>query len=304
MAVDRVELGDLIALRSEAGGLDLGSRRSVTTDLAGAARSGFRGRGMDFEEHRLYQPGDESRSIDWRVTARTGRMHVRVFREERERPVLVAVDLRRPMWFGSRGAFKSVLAARATALCAWAAIERGDRVGGLVFGGGQHEEIRPRGGPGGALRLLHALCRDASGNGASAGAELTAALQRLVRMTPGGALVVILSDYRGLADAQANLLRRVARHAEVIVGFVHDPLEAELPPPGHYPLARERGAPPVLLGTAEPVRRAAWRQAFASRRDAAQQAARACGGHWLDLCTARPVRESLERALGRRWRAA
>lgn len=304
MAVDRIELEELIALRRQAGGLCLAGARRVLTEGAGAMLSRFRGRGMDFEEHRPYQPGDDSRFIDWRVTARTGRMHVRVFREERERPVLLAVDLRLPMWFGSRGCFKSVLAARATALCAWAAADGGDRVGGVVFGGGRHDEIRLRGGPAGVLRLLRVLQRDRPAAASSPGGELGAALERLVRMAPGGALVALFSDFRGLADEQANLLRRLARHAELLLGFVHDPLEAELPPPGDYPLARAGGGSPVLLSTAGPARRAAWRQALALRRDAVREITRACGGHWLDLCTARPVTESLGRALGGKRRAA
>src|ERR687891_545971 len=131
MAAHRIDTDDLIALRRHAGAIDFAGRRRVLTDQSGAHVSGFRGRGMDFEEHRVYQAGDEARTIDWRVTARTGTTHVRLYREERERPVLLVVDARPAMQFGTRGCFKSVLAARAAALCAWAAHARGDRVGGM-----------------------------------------------------------------------------------------------------------------------------------------------------------------------------
>ena len=90
-------------------------------------------RGIDFEEFRPYQAGDDIRLIDWRVTARTGRPFIKVFREERERPVIIAVDQTHNMYFGSRVAFKSVIAAQAAAVFCWLAIDNGDRVGGLVF---------------------------------------------------------------------------------------------------------------------------------------------------------------------------
>ena len=122
----------------------LGRRNRALSVLAGPNKSNFRGRGIDFEEVRNYQPGDDIRSIDWRVTARTGTAHTKLFREERERPVLVAVDQRSSMFFGSSHCFKSVLAAQLASLLAWSALDAGDRVGGLVFNDASHREIRPR----------------------------------------------------------------------------------------------------------------------------------------------------------------
>ena len=112
-------------------------------DSGGGYVSPYRGRGMEFEEVRAYQPGDDIRNMDWRVTARTGRPHTKLFREERERPVLFLVDLGPSMAFGTRVAFKSVVAARAAALLAWAARDNGDRIGGIVFAGKRHRELRP-----------------------------------------------------------------------------------------------------------------------------------------------------------------
>ena len=154
----KIELDDLLAWRQHAAAVDLSSRRRVLTDLAGTHLSGFRGRGMEFEEHRVYQPGDEVRSMDWRVTARTGEPHIRLYREERERPVILVADLRATMQFGTRGCFKSVLAARALALCAWSAMANGDRVGGLVLDGQREQQLRSAGGRRGVLQLMHALC--------------------------------------------------------------------------------------------------------------------------------------------------
>lgn len=300
MSVHRIEADDLIALRREAVHVDLSSRRRVMTDLAGAHVSGFRGRGMDFEEHRAYQPGDEARTIDWRVTARTGKPHVRLYREERERPVLLAIDLRPPMWFGTRGCYKAVLAARAAALCAWSAVANGDRVGGLSFGRRHHTEIRVAGGPRGVLRLLHSLESDTPLETDAAPRALADAIQRLLRTTRPGSLVGLFSDFRGMGRIEADLLRRLTRRAELIVGFVHDPLEAELPPPGQYPVADCAGGAAYLLNTACKPARVRWQEAFHARRRAAQDLALGCGAHWLDLGTATPLLESFARAFGRR----
>lgn len=299
MAVDRIELDELIGLRVQAGAIELGARLPVMSAHAGHRISGFRSRGMDFEEHRPYQPGDEARLIDPRVSARRGRLHVRVYREERERPVLLAVDLRPAMWFGTRGCFKAVQATRAAALCAWAAAGGGDRVGGLRFGHGTHEESRPRAGVAGPLRLFAALSR-APGAAEERDDEFRGALQRLVRLAGSGSFVVVLSDFRGLRAAEAGMLRRIGRHAAMAFVFIHDPLEAELPPPGLYPLALAAGAKPVLIDTADRTARARWREAFATRRDGARELARALGARWVELSTADAVVAGMARAFARR----
>ena len=130
--------------------------RLARARLAGDHLSRFRGRGMDYRESRAYQPGDDVRSMDWRITARTGVPHVKLYQEERERPVVLFLDLNPGMFFGSRGMLKSVAAARAAALVAWAAAERGDRVGAMLFDGG-HCDLPPRGGRHGVLRLIREL---------------------------------------------------------------------------------------------------------------------------------------------------
>lgn len=304
MSATRIELDDLLAQRRHAAAVDLSSRRRVLTDLAGPRLSGFRGRGMEFEEHRLYAPGDEVRSIDWRVTARTGKTHVRLYREERERPVLLVVDLRATMAFGTRGSFKSVLAARAAAVCGWAAVANGDRVGGQCFADNWHSEVRPAGGRRGLLALCHALAGPRGGV-RPAPRALHDTLHRLLRTTRSGSLVVLLSDFRGLDDAAHDLLLRLGRRAELIVGFVHDPLERELPQPGRYTVRGAGDDGPVhTLDTTARAQRLRWARQFAARRAAAEQAAVTCRAHWLDLPTERDCLESLSRGLGRRRLAA
>ncbi|MBR9812679.1 DUF58 domain-containing protein [bacterium] len=303
MSATRIELADLTAMRQHAAAVDLSSRRRVHTDLAGPKLSGFRGRGMEFEEHRLYAPGDDVRSMDWRVTARTGQPHVRLYREERERPVILAVDLRLPMQFGTRGCFKAVQAARAAALCGWAAVRNGDRVGGLCFAGGQHSEVRPAGGRRGMGQLLHALVAD-NARATDRPAALFDALQRLLHTARSGSLVALFSDFRGLDDNTEDLLRRLGRRCELIIGHVHDPLERQLPPPGQYPIRDGEDEHPALIDTAQRRTRQQWAQQFQARHTALTDLCRASRGHWLDLPTDLAAHDAVSRSLGRRRLAA
>ncbi len=155
-----VSQAGLIRLSAPARAIALDVLR-VNSLQTGAYVSHFRGRGMEFDESRPYQPGDDPRSIDWRVTARSTTAYTKLFREERERPVLVCVDLRSNMHFATRGCFKSVNASRAAALISWAAHHRGDRLGGLIFGDTTHRELKPRLGRRAALRFVHELVEHA-----------------------------------------------------------------------------------------------------------------------------------------------
>jgi len=147
----------LTQLRYAARVIDLVAMSKALNPLSGLLTSNFRGRGIDFAEVRVYQPGDDIRTIDWRVTARTGKPHTKLFQEEKERPVLLIVDQSKSMFFGSKVTFKSVIAAQAAALVAWTALEGGDRVGGLVFSDTGHREVRPRRTKSSVLRLLHEI---------------------------------------------------------------------------------------------------------------------------------------------------
>ena len=152
----QVTLADLVRLRPAGESLRLTAPR-IRVATEGGHVSPYKGRGVEFDESRPYQPGDDLRTIDWRVTARTGKPHTKVFREERNRPVFVWLDLRRPMLFATRGAFKGVRAAEAAALVAWSAVANGDRLGGLVFSETEHHELRPALGSRAALRLLQTI---------------------------------------------------------------------------------------------------------------------------------------------------
>ena len=233
----RVSVAGLVGLSQAAASIRLGRGR-ILSRQSGDYQSPFRGRGMEFDESRLYQPGDDIRNIDWRVTARTGKTHTKLFREERERPVFVWMDLRRPMHFATRGSYKSVLAAQLATLIAWSALNNGDRVGGLIFSEREHHELKPQRGKTAVLRLVNRIVNDAAWSlPAAPGGDrqsLEPALQRLHRVARPGSLVFLISDFRELDSAAEIPLARLCRHNEVAMLFVYDQLEQALPPPGRY----------------------------------------------------------------------
>ena len=233
----RVTARELIDLQQQARQLDLAMRQPARAQLAGSHASRFRGRGMDFQESRSYQAGDDIRNMDWRVTARTGRPHIKLFEEERERPVILLVDLRPSMFFATRGALKSVVAARLAALLAWVTTRHGDRVGALLFNGGHHE-LEPRGGHRGVMQLIQALLRltdpaSAIESGLDAG-SFNDSLVRLRRIVRPGSLIVLISDFYGLDEDSMKHLSRLRRHNDMLALQIVDPIELAAPPPGRY----------------------------------------------------------------------
>jgi uncharacterized protein (DUF58 family) len=206
--------------------------------------SRFKGRGMEFNEARLYQPGDDIRSIDWRVTARTGKTHTKVFREERERPVFISLDNRLTMHFATRGVFKSVLSAKLSGLLAWAAEYHGDRIGGQIFSEQECQELKPQNGRHAVLRFLSAIVGKSDSSSAineltakaKANAKITLeqVLARLTQHARPGSLVYIISDFRGINDQAETHIAKLSEHCEVVLIFIYDPLESSLPPKGRY----------------------------------------------------------------------
>jgi uncharacterized protein (DUF58 family) len=286
-----------------------GPARAIALDVlrvnslqTGAYVSRFRGRGMEFDESRPYQPGDDPRSIDWRVTARSTTAYTKLFREERERPVLVAVDLRSNMHFATQGCFKSVNASRAAALIAWAAHHRGDRLGGLIFGDTSHRELKPRLGRRSALRFVHELAehRDWQKNEVPASGldPFTQAMSALRRVARPGSLVVVISDFHGFNRATQSYLSNVARHSEVLAVFLNDPIERELPPPGRYRLVSDDDE--LAIDTyATPARRD-YELAFAERLHALERFCHTYHVHLMPMSTNDDPVSTLQTALGRR----
>jgi uncharacterized protein (DUF58 family) len=276
----RVDADDLIALRGRAARLKPVRSMAARSSLAGAHRSRFRGRGMDYRESRHYQAGDDIRNMDWRITARAGHPHVKLFDEERERPVVVLADFGPSMFFATTGAFKSVIAARLAALIGWSAVSHGDRIGALIFSGhasGRHQELSPAGGRRGQMRLIRALVEAGDPDrGLAAAAEddgavdagpsddgegaLTTALARLRRVARPGSLVFLLSDFYRMDDDTERHLARLAQHNDLTAFQVLDPLEQAPPPPGRYGISDGRRS--GIIDTASGAERMRYQRHF------------------------------------------
>ncbi|MGH8688132.1 MAG: DUF58 domain-containing protein [Burkholderiales bacterium] len=252
----RSALDDLLALRRYGAAM----RRLLALDAERDARTRTaRAAGMDYAESRPYAAGDDVRRIDWRVTARTGRAHTKLYRMERGRDVCAIADQRAPMRFGTRAAFKSVVAAELAALAGWAAAEGGDRFGALVAGaGGAH--IRP----GEAELAVAGLCAALAAPGAGEDAPLDALASRAAAASPPGTRFFVASDF---ADDESVLLRAVGTlraRGDAVLVWVHDSLELRLPPPARYPLTDGRDA--LVLDTGSRAVRAAHSNDAAARR--------------------------------------
>jgi uncharacterized protein (DUF58 family) len=261
------ELEQLIDQRHSGRQLNLAQRNRALSALSGPNKTNFRGRGIDFEEVRGYQPGDDIRTIDWRVTARTGSAHTKIFREERERPVLIVCDQRNSMFFGSRNCCKSVLASHCAALLAWAALEQGDRIGGLVFNDHSHSEIRPRRSRRSVLALLN-LIQDFNRQlplVTEPGDEhqFTTLLLELRRIARPGSAIFLVSDFLGaLEKSSLEHLYQLSRHTEITAIHCSDPLERELPASGRYRVTNGRQNADLFTGDKQ--MRRSFRERFTS----------------------------------------
>lgn len=250
----------------------------IRSQQAGGYLSHFKGRGMEFDEVRLYQIGDDIRRIDWRITARTDQTYTKIFREERERPVFISVDNRPTMHFATRGVFKSVLAAKLAALLAWTADHHGDRIGGQIFSERGCQELKPQNGKQAVLRFLHALVTkpEEQPNYRFSGqlnfvterkpeVSLTfeQVLARLTQHAKPGSLVYIISDFRGNDDKNEAYFAKLSRHCDVVLIFVYDPLESHLPNKGRYRFTDNNRD--VVIDTGDQQRLMRYQQHFTER---------------------------------------
>lgn len=266
MSAIQVTLDDLLAMRLRAARLAQLAQR-VAGSHAAVHASRFRGRGVDYAESRAYQPGDDIRQMDWRVTARTGRPHTKLFTEERERSVLAVLSCNPSLRFGTRVRFKSVQAARTAALLAWATALSGDRIGAIGYGPGLNAEVKPSGGVRGALRCLRAFVEwDAITRGAKESIPLSQALQRARRLARPGTQIILLTDGFDCDEAAESALTMLAEHCDIAAVVLSDPLEHVAPPPARYALQGEGGA--VLLDFAQQSTRSRWPQWFEEQRAA------------------------------------
>ena len=291
-----VSLAELLEMRHRLGEVQLFSSGLRRSPLIGLHHSKLRGRGVDFDQVRVYQAGDDVRNIDWRGTARSQEPHTKLFHEERERPVFLLVEQSPRLFFGSGLCFKSVLAAQTAALFGWAALAHNDRIGGLVFNDSSSTEVRPRRSKQSLLQLLGRLVRANQALGAPIGSEasgdgLGLALRRAREVLRPGSLVLLICDERSLSEAAELQLALLARHCDLILLTLSDPLDHALPAAG---LLRFTDAQARLeLDTSDAELRQAWRARGAAREQRWQRVAQKLGVLRLPLTTQRDLVEQL-----------
>lgn len=261
------DLTSLLRLRFGARDLKLFAQRPARSLLSGGERTRFRGRGIDFEEVRLYQPGDDIRTIDWRVTARTQVPHTKIFREERERPVFMVADQRSAMFFGSQRCFKSVMGAHICAILAWAALSNSDRVGGLVFGDNIQRDIRPRRSKHAVLELLHQLQGFNRALHSPIAEQQSISLREMLsdtrRLAKPGCAIFIASDFHDFDEHCEQELFELARHTDMTLIHLYDPLERQLA--NNTSLTISDGNNRCVLPADERGFQQAWRTNYAAR---------------------------------------
>jgi uncharacterized protein (DUF58 family) len=296
-------LDDLLELRHQAHTLGLSSHHLVNSSFAGLYASVFRGAGVNFEEVRDYREGDDIRYMDWKVTARTDRPHLKIFREERERSVVLCLDKGPHMNFGTRGTFKSVQAARAAALIGWAASRLNDRVGGLVFGdpraGLQH--FRPSRGRRALWQLLRTLTEPGSAPEASVDC-LAGALKRAATGLPTGSLVFVIADLNREVLGLERVLGDLTQRNSVVLIPVDDPADREIPAMGVTTFTGTDGRL-IEIDTTDPQAQRAFSEAWEQRRDLLQAIAHRLHIILLPVRTDEEIHLTLIRALEQRARS-
>ncbi len=297
-----VRIDELLELRHGAHALGMSSRHRVQSVLSGLYASVFRGQGMDFEETREYQEGDEIRNMDWRVTARTGLAHLKVFREERERAVILCVDAGPHMQFGTRGTFKSIQAARASALLGWSAASNQDRVGALLFGdpGKGLRYFRPSRARLSMWRMLRALTEQPS-SAPPEGDALVEALEKLRRVASTGALIFVIADMNRDPDPLHQSLGRLCQRHDVVLMPVDDPADREIPAIGRILFSTLDGTR-IEIDTDSEMGRRHYRERWENNRQALDTLVRRLGLTLIPVPTNVEIHHVLIRGLRRRAR--
>ncbi|WNC73858.1 DUF58 domain-containing protein [Thalassotalea psychrophila] len=226
-------LDALRRLQFKAQGFSFTPKQPVNSILAGKNASKLRGRGLNFEEMRQYHIGDDIRTMDWKVTIRTGKPHVKVYTEERERNVLLLVDQRQSMFFGSKGKMKSVIAAEIAALIAWKVIDSTDRVGGVIFNDNNAVSMGPKRSRNQVIQLMAEITRQnhllKSGEvGKEHHLSLEHMLEQVTRIVGHDALVIFITDGYGWNQKCSEYIKTLSQHNEIIFCHVSDPLEHQL----------------------------------------------------------------------------
>lgn len=293
----------LLALRFEARGFSFHPRQLMRNPLHGRYAARLRGRGLNFEELRQYQMGDDIRNIDWKVTNRMRKPFVRSYTEEKERASLLLVDQRTSMFFGSQRQMKSVTAAECATLIAWRMISEGDRVGGIVFGDEGLQEYKPHHLQSTLVAFLRGIEKtnqalSLSSPPATTPCQMAHALQEAGRLTTHDQLIVLITDLSGWSAQSYKTATGLAQHNDLVVLHVVDPLEAQLPTQGQMPVSD--GVLQMELDASKPKLRTEFARSFETRTKAISQDLAKHGVAVVPISTAQEVAPQLRQAFGHR----
>lgn len=294
-------LDELMRLRYKASGFSFLPRQPIHSILSGRHASRLRGRGLNFEELRHYLPGDDTRNIDWRVTARTREPHVRVYTEEKDRTVWLLVDQRLSMFFGSRLKMKSVVAAEAAAGAAWRVLSQGDRVGAVVFDDERLQVIPPHRSEERVAQILKEIIRMNHALNAASDVKpdprmLNRAIERVSALARHDCLVCLISDGAGIDRATRKYITRLTEHNDVISLFIYDPLEQSMPEAGR--LVFSDGLSELEFNTSEKALRRAYSNDFEQRIGRMKATSRRHAIPLIPVHTAAPVLDQVRDELG------
>ena len=295
------DLDELIRLQYKAQGFSFLPRQPVHSILAGRHASRLRGRGLNFEEIRNYLPGDDIRNMDWKVTARMREPHVRVYTEERDRPVLLLVDQRIGMFFGSQRNTKSVTAAEAAALSAWRVFSAGDRVGAIVFNDTDMAVIEPRRSRQQVMKILKAVVEKNHQLGLGKGIRFNPGMfnemmKRALRLAKHDYLVCSIGDGNGVNEETVKLATLLTAHNDMLAGFIYDPIEADLPDAGKIVVAEEEQQ--LEVDTSDKRMRTRFKKDFTDRLNWMKEISRLRSIPVIPIHTNEGVAEQLRKSLG------
>lgn len=296
-----VDAAHLVRLEFAARGLSFLPRQKRRSILAGQHSSRLRGRGLNFDELRHYLPGDDIRTIDWRVTVRTGEPHIRAYTEERDRPAILVVDQSMSMFFGSKRALKSVIAAEFAALGAWMAFRAGDRVGAVVFNDTDVEHIKPHRSRNRLHQIFGTLARynqalTASSKPVAPAPTINRALEQVLRLAMHDCLVCVASDFAQADERTLRLLRAIAAHNDVVAVLIFDPLAQQLSGSGRVVVSQ--GELQVELDLDAHTVHEPLSELFSARLKAVAELLRRSAVPMIAFNTAEGTREQLSRQLG------
>lgn len=296
------DIDDLRRLQHQARGFSFLANQPVNSALSGKNASKLRGRGLNFEELRHYRPGDDIRSMDWKVTRRTGKPHIKVYSEERERNVYIVVSQSKSMFFGSENKMKSVVAAEISALIAWQITNGGDRVGAIVFNENDVKVVPAKRGRQHVVNVLteivkknHQLKVGESQDGSIH--SINNALTKLSHICGHNALIIIIGDGQSWDNEATDKVKKLRQHNEVIAVRVFDPLEVKLPKMGQMVVSD--GEYQIQFSSSDEKTQLKYQDQLEKQLDAFSTATRKNRIPLINIDTIEPVQNQMRRELGK-----